>query len=296
MTSHSTGMGRMLRGGLVARYAVALTIVIAVPACSRGVPAPPERPQPEPSSARRVLRVCADPNNLPFSNRREEGFENRLMKLVADDLDADLQYTWWAQRRGFVRETVTAGTCDVVGGVPTQFERTLVTRPYYRSSYVFVTRRDRHLRLRSFDDAALRRLRVGVQLIGEDGQNTPPAHALAARHIVSNVVGYTVYGNYLEPNPPARIVDAVARGDVDVAVVWGPLAGYFARKQEVPLQIDAVAPVDDPATPIAFDISVGVARRTPALRDEIDDVLARRRPDVQRILDEYGIPRTADVP
>jgi quinoprotein dehydrogenase-associated probable ABC transporter substrate-binding protein len=238
-----------------------------------------------------VLRVCADPNNLPFSNQREEGFENRLARLIAADLHATVEYTWWAQRRGFVRETVSAGSCDVVTGVPTQFERTLVTRPYYRSSYVFVTRRDRHLALRTFDDPGLKTLRIGVQLIGEDGQNTPPAHALAARHIINNVVGYTVYGDYLQPNPPARIVDAVSRGDVDVAVVWGPLAGYFARRQTVPLDLAPVAAVADPATPVAFDISVGVARRAPELRDEIDRVLVRRHADIEQLLGEYGVPR-----
>jgi quinoprotein dehydrogenase-associated probable ABC transporter substrate-binding protein len=243
------------------------------------------------ASAQRVLRLCADPNNLPFSNQREEGFENHLARLIAEDLHATVEYTWWAQRRGFVRETVSAGACDVLAGVPTAFERTLVTKPYYRSSYVFVTRRDRHLRLRTFDDAQLKSLRIGVQLIGEDGQNTPPAHALAARHIVNNVVGYTVYGDYLRPNPPARIVEAVARGNVDVAVVWGPLAGYFATRQEVPLDLAPVAPVRDPATPVAFDISVGVTRRAPELRDEINGVLTRRRADVDRLLDEYGIPR-----
>jgi mxaJ protein len=243
------------------------------------------------SPARRLLRVCADPNNLPFSNDREEGFENRLMKLVGDELQATVEFSWSAQRRGFVRETVAAGACDVLGGVPSRFGRTLVTAPYYRSSYVFVTRRDRHLRLASFDDEPLKRLRIGVQLVGDEGQNTPPAHALASRGIMSNLVGYTVYGDYLQPNPPARIVEAVARGEVDVAIVWGPLAGYFARRQSLALDIVPVAPVADPTTPVAFDISVGVARHAPELRDDIDAALRRRRADVERLLDEYGVPR-----
>jgi mxaJ protein len=241
--------------------------------------------------ATRTLRVCADPNNLPFSNQREEGFENRLAQLIARDLDARVEYTWWAQRRGFARETVSSGVCDVIAGVPAAFERTLVTAPYYRSSYVFVTRRDRGLRLRSLDDPQLRSLRIGVQLIGEDGQNTPPAYALATRHLVSNIVGYTVYGDYLQPNPPARIVEAVARGEVDVALVWGPLAGYFATRQRVPLDVTPVAGVADPVTPMAFDMAVGIARRSPELRDEINQVLERRRPEIDRLLDEYGIPR-----
>ena len=238
----------------------------------------------------RVLRVCADPNNLPFSNSRLEGFENKLADLVAAELHASVEYTWWAQRRGYVRNTIGAGSCDVLMGVPSRFERTLVTRPYYRSSYVFVARADGP-RVRSLDDPVLRRVRVGVQLIGDDGKNSPAAHALAARHIVTNVVGYSVYGDYLQPNPPARIIDAVARRDISVAVVWGPLAGYFAAKQPIALTLTPLTPQVDSALPFAFDISVGVARRAHALRDEIDAALARRAADIDRLLDAYHIPR-----
>ncbi len=243
------------------------------------------------AEAPRVLRVCADPNNLPFSNVREEGFENRLVRLIARDLGRSVEYTWWAQRRGFVRETLDAETCDVVPGVPSRFERTLVTRPYYRSTYVFVSRADRGVRVRSFDDPALRHLRIGVQLVGEDGSNTPPAHALARRRLAGHVVGFTLYGDYTQPNPPARIVDAVGAGDVDVAVVWGPLAGYFAQRQPRPLRIEPVSGAEDPALPMAFDISVGVARRAAALRDDIDRVLAARRMEIRRLLDTFGVPR-----
>jgi mxaJ protein len=190
-----------------------------------------------------------------------------------------------------VRNTVGSGRCDVLMGVPSRFERTLVTRPYYQSSYVFVTRQHDGPRVRSLDDDVLRHVRVGVQLIGDDGENSPPAHALAARQIVENVVGYTVYGDYLEPNPPAKIVDAVARGEIDVAIVWGPLAGYFAPLQSTPLELTPVTPQVDRILPFTFDISVGVARRARALRDEIDKVLDRRRADIDRLLAEYRVPR-----
>ena len=237
------------------------------------------------------LRVCADPNNLPFSNIRLEGFENKLAALVARELHTGLEYTWWAQRRGYVRETVSAGTCDVLMGVPAAFERTLVTRPYYRSSYVFVSRRDGRRPFDSFDDPRLRTARIGVQLVGDDGQNTPPTEALSRRRIVGNLAGYSLYGNYQEPNPPARIVEAVARGDVDVAVVWGPLAGYFAGRQPVPLQLSPIAADPASGVPFAFEIAVGVARRVPALRDEIDRVLLLRRGEIERLLDSYHVPR-----
>lgn len=238
------------------------------------------------------LRVCADPNNLPFSNDAQEGLENRIADLVAHDLGATVTYVWWAQRRGFVRNTLNQGQCDVLIGVPLSFERTRPTIPYYRSTYVFVTRRDRHLRIASFDDPQLKRLRIGVQLIGDDGINTPPAHALSNRGIIRNVRGYSVYGDYRQPNPPARIIDAVAGGDIDVAVAWGPLAGYFATREPVPLELTPVSPqIDLPFLPFVFDISMGVRRGNDSLREQLNTIIERRRADIDRILADYGVPR-----
>jgi mxaJ protein len=243
----------------------------------------------EPASSE--LRICADPNNLPFSNRRLEGFENRIADLVARDLGAQVRYTWWAQRRGFVRNTLKAGLCDVILGLPEGFDQALITQPYYRSTYVFVTRRDRGLPIRSFDDPRLKRLRVGVQLVGNDATNTPPAHALSRRGIVANVVGYTLYGDYSKENPPARIVEAVESGDIDVAAVWGPLAGYFARRSRIPLFVTPVSPAfDPPGLRLLFDIGMGVRRGDVARRDALDGVLRRRRVQIARILEQYGVP------
>ncbi|HEX3126868.1 MAG TPA: substrate-binding domain-containing protein [Thermoanaerobaculia bacterium] len=240
----------------------------------------------------RVLRVCADPNSLPFSNRRLEGFENRIATLIARDLDATVAYTWWPQRRGFVRNTLNTGDCDVVMGVPASYELVLTTRPYYRSTYVFVSRRDRHLGVRSFDDPVLRRVSIGVQLVGDDYANSPPSQALAARGVIGNVHGYSVYGDYSQESPPKAIVDAVGRGEVDVAVVWGPLAGYFARRQPVPLDLVPVSPqIDLPFLPFVFDISMGVRRQDKALKEELDGILERRKPEIDAILDAYGVPR-----
>ncbi|MBV9773980.1 MAG: quinoprotein dehydrogenase-associated putative ABC transporter substrate-binding protein, partial [Gemmatimonadetes bacterium] len=134
--------------------------------------------------------------------------------------------------------------------------------------------------------------KVGVQLVGDDYANTPPAHALGKRGIVQNVRGYTLYGDYSQPNPPARILDALARGEIDVAVVWGPLAGYFARREPVPLRIVPVSPqIDLPFLPFVFDISMGVRRGDNALREEVERILVRRHAEVEAILDEYGVPR-----
>jgi mxaJ protein len=243
-----------------------------------------------------ALRVCADPNNLPYSNERQEGFENRLAELVARDLGAEVRYTWWAQRRGFLRNTLNAGECDVVIGLPASMEMVLTTRPYYRSTYVFVSRRDRRLTLASFDDEDLRSLRVGVQLVGDDGANSPPAHALSRRGMIRNVVGYSVYGDYASENPPARIITAVAAGDIDVAVAWGPLAGYFGARQAVPLELVPVSPqIDQPFLPFVFDMSMAVRRGNVELRDRLDTILVNRRREIDAILREYGVPRADRV-
>ncbi|HEU4829872.1 MAG TPA: substrate-binding domain-containing protein [Gemmatimonadales bacterium] len=247
-----------------------------------------------PPAESRVLRVCADPNNLPFSNEKQEGFENRLAALVARDLKARLEYVWWAQRRGFIRNTLAAGACDVVFGVPSRFDRVLPTAPYLRSSYVFVSAGTIAPAITSLDDPRLRTLRIGVHLIGDDYTNTPPAHALARRGIVRNVAGYTIYGDYREPNPPARIIEALGRGEIDVAIVWGPFAGYFAPRERTRLRITPVSPASDgPAIPFQFDISLGVRLGNDSLRSELDAVLARRKSEIHAILAEYGVPMIA---
>ena len=244
----------------------------------------------------RTLRVCADPNNLPFSNARGEGFENRLVDLLARDMKMKVEYVWWAQRRGFVRNTLKARTCDVWPGVAAGLEMLATTRPYYRSTYVFVSRADSGLDIASLDDPRLRRVKVGVQLVGDDASNTPPAHALARRGIVDNVRGYMLYGDYARPDPTAAVVDAVARGEVDVAVVWGPPAGYFAARADRPLRLTPVRPwLDGPQWPMVFDISMGVRKEDVALRRELDAALARNRPEIQALLARYHVPQ-AEAP
>jgi mxaJ protein len=238
------------------------------------------------------LRVCADPNNLPFTNSKGEGFENKIAALLARDLGTRVEYTWFAQRRGFLRNTLTAQRCDVVMGLPVDTEPAWTTRPYYRSTYVFVTRRSRKLRIQSFDDPQLRTLRVGVELVGDDGANTPPAHALSRRGIVSNIVGFSVYGDYRTNSPPSAIIAAVARGDVDVAAAWGPMAGYFARKQPVALDIVPVQPrMDGRFLPQTFGIGMATRRRDQARHDRLERFIDQRRGQIDAILAAYHVPR-----
>ncbi len=242
----------------------------------------------------RILRVCADPNNLPFSNDREEGFENRLARLIAGELGVNVTYTWWAQRRGFARNTLNAGRCDVIMGVPSSYEMGRTTRPYYRSSYVFVTRTADGLELDSLDDSRLRSLSIGVHVIGDDFSNVPPAHALAKRGIVDNVRGFSIYGDYSEPNPPRALIDALAREEIDIAIAWGPLAGYFAKKSNIPLHITRLAAAVDSGLPMAFDISMAVRQDDTDLLRRLDRAVAERRSDIDALLLEYGVPVMRD--
>ena len=237
------------------------------------------------------FRVCADPENFPFTNQKLEGFENRIAEVIANDLGASLSYIWWGQRRGFIRNTMNAtlkeGRCDIMIGAPTGYDLVRTTKPYYRSTYVFVYRKDKGLQIKSLDDPVLKRLKIGVHLLGEDYSNPPPVHELAKRGVVGNVKGFDTF--YSAQNPPSTIIDAVAAGTVDVAIVWGPAAGYFVLHQQVPM---AMVPVPSGTTdlPFAFDISMGVKRGDDALHAQVERALVRKRAEITKILMDYGVP------
>jgi mxaJ protein len=238
-------------------------------------------------STARELVVCADPDNLPYSRRDGSGFENRIVELVAHELGATLRYEWQPFRRGVVRKTLDARACDVLAGVPLGLERVATTRPYYRSAFVFVYPRGVPP-FESFDDARLRTARLGVQIVGVDMAATPAAGALAQRGIVDNVVGFPVYG----AQPAAqRMIEALARRQLDVAVVWGPQAGYFAARAGTRL---ALSPARD-GTSFDFAIAMAVRREDTALRDELDAALGRAVDRIRAILVEFDVPRV-DAP
>jgi len=237
------------------------------------------------------LRVCADPNNLPFSNRHGDGFENKIAALVAHDLHRTLEYFWLPQRRGFIRNSLDAGRCDVVMGIPAQYGLLQPTRSYYRSSYAFVSRRDRRLGIDSFDAPSLKNLTIGIQVSGDDYNNPPAAQELASRHLVQNVRGFTVYGDYSQPDTQRAIVDAVADGRVDVAIVWGPIAGYYAQRESMPIDVRPITGVNTgPASRFTFDIAMGVRRADTTLRAALDTVIAQRAGAIRQILRAYGVP------
>lgn len=262
--------------------ALAVTLVAAATQLTHAYAAAPVR----------TLVVCADPNNLPFSNRAGEGFENKLAKILARDMDAQVSYVWWAQRRGYARRTLNEARCDIWPGVASGVENVATTRPYYRSTYVFLTRSDRLLQGLTLDDERLKSLSIGVQMIGDNAMNTPPAHALAARGLIDNVRGYMLYGDYEQPNPSAAIIDAVARGEVDVALVWGPLAGFFAHRSEVPLRIEPLtAQTGIDQWPMVYDISVGLRPKSPALRAQIEAIIEKEKPAIDALLRAYHVPQ-----
>ena len=244
-----------------------------------------------PAANNKQFRVCADPNNLPYSNQKLEGFENKLADLLAKELGQEVAYMWWPQRRGFIRNTLAAGRCDVIMGLPADVDAVLTTQPYYRSSYVFVSPKAAGYNITSFDDPQLQSLKIGVHLIGDDYANSPPAHILSAKGIIKNVVGYSVFGDYGEDSPPGKIIKAVADGDVNIAIVWGPIAGYFSRRQTVPLTLIPVpAEASAPTLPLSYSIALGVRRGNEQLREKLNDLLNRKSTEIKQILTEYGVP------
>jgi quinoprotein dehydrogenase-associated probable ABC transporter substrate-binding protein len=235
-----------------------------------------------------MLRVCADPNNLPFSNQAGQGLENKLAQLIAHDLSANLQYVWFSERKNFLKNSLNANLCDAVLGVPVDMDDALLTRPYYRSTYAMVTRADRSLKIESLYDPRLRDLRIGLHVVEDD--YAPPGHLLAAQGLSKNIVGYSLFGAYGETNPPARLIDAVAKNDVDLAIVWGPFAGYFAKKSTIPLAIEPVSPNRFQMIPFTYSIGVAVRKNDAALQSEIQQVLDRECRQIHVLLQEYAFP------
>ena len=237
------------------------------------------------------LRVCADPYDLPFSNNQEEGFENKIAHLVARDLNATVINYWWPSRRGVLRNSILGGFCDVMIQAPVGLDPVATTKPYYRSTYYFVYRADRGLAVRSLDDTVLKRLKIGVNIIGYDYTNTPPAHALGSR----GIVGLVGFGNFLNPDPkadhPDDIIRAVAKDSIDVAIVWGPLAGYWVKRAPVALTMVAL-PDSDPVSgmPFAFNMAMAVRHRDKELKARLDSVIDRRKSEITAILQEYSVP------
>ena len=236
------------------------------------------------------LKVCTDPDNLPFSNRHGQGFDNKIAELLGNELGRPVQFVWQRAGRGFVRENLNKGICDALIGVPVQFRPVLTTMPYYSSSYVFVTRKSNGPKLESFDDPRLKKMKIGVQILDDD--YAPPARALARRQLAANIVGFDTTGAQ-----SGNIIQAIAHGKIDTAVVWGPLAGYYASRSRVPLTLSPVIPeIDPPALPFRFAMAVGVRKSDQNLKKQIESALVKRHAEIERILRAYSVPQYESLP
>jgi mxaJ protein len=250
------------------------------------LPARAQRPAPlDPEK----IRVCADPDNMPSSNDKLEGYENKLATLISQELKAKLEYVWYPTRRGYFR-ILNGMYCDLAMEVPAGLDMAGSTKPYFRSGYYFVTRKGSGLEdLKSLADPRLKKLKIGVNIYTSDAENSPPAMALSHYGVVGNLVGYSTF--FDQENRPEDIVNAVSKKDVDLAIAWGPLAGYYAKTSSVPLVLTPL-PAKDTLSDVPFQYNIGIAvrRKDKEFRDSLEAVLTRKQPEVQAILKEYAVP------
>ncbi len=233
-----------------------------------------------------VLRVAADPDNLPFSNQRLEGFENRIVALLADEIGATVEYVWTPTHRGTFRQGLREAGCQIVAAVAKGAQRTLTTAPYYRSGYVLVYRSDRTLPLSSLDDPALRSLRIGVQMEEGPEGGVSVEEALAQRGLTANIERYRAGDGTRSP-----LLDALARGEIDTAILWGPRAGYLAQQYPGNVTLVPIGGGDGSEGILeGYEVCLGVERDEHALRDAIDQALARRQVEIEAILRQFGVP------
>ncbi len=234
--------------------------------------------------SRTSFRVCADPDNLPFSNRAGEGFENEIAELFAAELGLPVEYVWHPQTLGFIRNTLRAYRCDVVMGVTTGFELLQNTRSYYRSVYVLVYRAEDRARFGSLDSPLLSVARIGVVA------NTPPAALLGRRGLITNVRSYDLIVDTRIEQPGRQAIADLAAGRIDMALLWGPIAGYWAARSEVPLEWVPLRPDGRAGPPMEYRISMGVRYGETEWRDTLNRLIRKLRPEIRRILEAYRVP------
>ena len=239
-----------------------------------------------PSAAQAALRVCADPGNMPLSNNRGEGLENKMAAVLARALGTTVEnYYRPGVERGLTRTTLYADQCDVMFDMPPDSEDVITTSPLYRSTFVLVYRSDRGFSFRNLDDPHLKTLRVGVY------ETSAVREALLEHGVVRNiVVHYLSHDADLVPaNQPSYQVQQVIDGKLDVAAAWGPMAGYYRTIGHAPLVIQPVNLMDD-ETPLEFDMAIAVRRGDHELRRRLEQAVRQERDALRAILTEYGVP------
>ncbi|SNR69991.1 transporter substrate-binding domain-containing protein [Paracoccus sediminis] len=238
------------------------------------------------------LRVCADSDGLPFSNSAGEGFDNRIAAILAEELDADLTWVWLSDTRGRIRQRmIQAGECDMIMGVIDGQPGYLTSHAYYRTGYVFLYPQDAPFRVASLDDPALRDLTIGVS--GDSTRMVPPSLALANRGILTNQIHFSHKPIDGAPFPP--VLEALEKGEVDLAIVWGPVAGAYAA-QKGGLTLAPVTPeIDMPFIPMVASIAIGFRPEDEGLRDDVDRALAQSWDRTRAVLRDANVPLT-DLP
>lgn len=231
---------------------------------------------------RSALRVCADPNNLPFSNDKGEGFENKIAELLAQKLGVPVRYTWYPDSIGFIRNTLRARRCDLIIGTIAGNELLQNTNPYYRSAFSLVYRKNSGLALTRIDDS-LKSLRIGAVA------GTPPVNMLAQKGLLGSLHTYALVVDTRFDHPARDLVHDVATGDIDVGIVWGPVGGYFAKQEDTPLTVVPLR-TENPALRFDYRITMGVRYNEPEWKRQINDLIRENQKEIEAILLEYGVP------
>jgi quinoprotein dehydrogenase-associated probable ABC transporter substrate-binding protein len=284
MAKSATG-GRVMRSSLSVLCAAVASIFFCVELLAQGL----ERPQ---SSLElidpKVLRVCADPHNLPFSTDKGEGFENKLAELFANKLGKSVAYAWYPQATGFVRNTLAAHRCDVIMGVPQGDDLVQVTNPYYRTAYALVFKEGQGLEgVDTMADPRLKGRRIGVVA------GTPPGNNMAANGLMANAKPYPLVVDTRVSSSAEAMMRDLASGDIDAGILWGPMAGYYARQAAsattvVPLVKETTGPR------LAYRIGMGVRYSDQDWKRLLNRTIAESQPSINALLLSFGVPLLDD--
>ena len=230
------------------------------------------------------LKVCADPANLPFSNEALEGFENRIVDIIADELGLEPRYTWYPQTTGFVRNTLRVRQCDLISGITTTSETVQNTNAYYHSAYTMVYRADSGLEATTMKDPAIEPLTLGVVA------GTPPADVIARLGLLAQVRPYHLVTDTRRDKPAERALEDLAAGEIDVAFIWGPIAGYYAATH--PEEELVVVPLleEDPDVRMDYSVSMAVRYNETDWKRTVNRALGARAAEIEAVLREYGVP------
>jgi quinoprotein dehydrogenase-associated probable ABC transporter substrate-binding protein len=232
----------------------------------------------------KVLRVCADPRNLPFSNEKGEGFENKIAELLAAKLDKKLAYVWYPQATGFVRNTLGAHRCDLIPGFPQGDELVQSTNPYYRTAYALVIRPDTGLDdLDALTDPRLKAKRIGIVA------GTPPATYLAVNGLMPEAKPYPLVIDTRVDSSAQAMMRDLAGGEIDVGVLWGPLAGYYAKQANPPMRVVLLLK-ETGGPPLAFRIAMGVRAADQNWKRQLNKLIAENQTEINRLLRDFGVP------